>query len=222
MMRNPDYLPRKDALFLQWMINFLEKLSFSASRFNVPEEVYAALRTKGDVFVAGFAAAENPTTRTKATVRAKNDARNDLEQAVRQVVRQYLAYNTAMTDSDRVTLGLPSYKTTRSRSPVASTYPDSYADSGMIRRLIIHFYDRGSVSKAKPAGQHGVEIRWAISDTPVTDVEELTRSSFDTRTPFTLEFGEQQRGKSVYFCLCWENTRGEKGPWSKIQRAVIP
>jgi hypothetical protein len=23
-------------------------------------------------------------------------------------------------------------------------------------------------------------------------------------------------------CLCWENTRGRKGPWSEIQSAIIP
>jgi hypothetical protein len=77
-------------------------------------------------------------------------------------------------------------------------------------------------SKAKPAGQHGAEIRWAISDTPVVDVAALARSSFDTRTPFTLEFQGHERGQTVYFCLCWENTRGEKGPWSEIQSAIIP
>jgi hypothetical protein len=93
----------------------------------------------------------------------------------------------------------------------------------MIRRLTIHFYDQGSVkSKAKPAGQHGAEIRWAILDTPPVDVKELIHSSFDTRTPFTLEFEGHECGKTVYFCLCWENTRGEKGPWSKIVSAVIP
>jgi hypothetical protein len=33
---------------------------------------------------------------------------------------------------------------------------------------------------------------------------------------------DTDRGKTVYFCLCWENNRGEKGPWSEIVFAVIP
>jgi hypothetical protein len=45
------------------------------------------------------------------------------------------------------------------------------------------------------------EIRRAISDTPIVDVTELIHSSFDTRTPFTLEFQGHERGKTVYFCL---------------------
>jgi hypothetical protein len=35
-------------------------------------------------------------------------------------------------------------------------------------------------------------------------------------------FENDQRGKTVYFALRWENTRGEKGPWSAIQIAIIP
>jgi hypothetical protein len=43
-----------------------------------------------------------------------------------------------------------------------------------------------------------------------------------TRTPFTLEFSGHERGKTVYFALRWENTRGEKGHWSPIQNAIVP
>jgi hypothetical protein len=53
-------------------------------------------------------------------------------------------------------------------------------------------------------------------------VEDLIHSAFDTRSPFTLSFDENQRGKTVYFCLRWENTRGEKGPWSEIVSGIIP
>ncbi|MDR2362267.1 MAG: hypothetical protein LBD91_06005 [Prevotellaceae bacterium] len=32
----------------------------------------------------------------------------------------------------------------------------------------------------------------------------------------------QHCGKTVYFALRWENTRGEKGPWSDIMSATVP
>jgi hypothetical protein len=114
------------------------------------------------------------------------------------------------------------HKTSRTPAPVADRYPGVEIDSGTIRRLIIHFFVLGNRSKAKPAGQHGVEIRWAILDAAPDSISKLVNSSFDTHTPFTLEFDENQRGKTVWFCLCWENTRGEKGPWSEIVSAVIP
>ena len=222
-MKKADYLPRTDQLLRQWVIVFLNYLLTAMARLGFPNDVYNSLAALRDDFVQKLDAAETPATRTKLSVQAKNTARGALKAALRQAVKEYLAYNHAVTDEDRDGLGLPIYKTTRTPAPVSTTYPDFEIDSGTIRRLIIYFFDQGSVkSKAKPAGQHGAEIRWVISDTPVVDVAGLVHSSFDTRTPFTLEFEGHERGKTVYFCLCWENTRGEKGPWGEIQSAIIP
>jgi hypothetical protein len=44
----------------------------------------------------------------------------------------------------------------------------------------------------------------------------------NTRTPYTFPFEYDQRGQTVYFALRWENTRGEKGPWSEIHSTIIP
>ncbi|MDR0728658.1 MAG: hypothetical protein LBF19_00825, partial [Prevotellaceae bacterium] len=80
----------------------------------------------------------------------------------------------------------------------------------------------GSAGRAKPAGVHGAEIAWAILDTPPDDWGALTHSSFDTHTPFRLSFPGDDRGKTLYFALRWENTTGEKGLWSDIQSVIIP
>jgi hypothetical protein len=86
----------------------------------------------------------------------------------------------------------------------------------------VDFFDAETGQKAKPKGVHGVEIKWRMLDIPPSTVEELIYSAFDTRTPFTLEFEENERGRTIYFALRWENTRGEKGPWSDISSAIIP
>jgi hypothetical protein len=222
-MSYSDFLPRKDRDFLSWTTSFLKYLFSILMHILFPNDVYQELVTLRDDFAQKLETAEEPATRTKLTVQAKKTARKTLEKRLRQVVKEYLTFNHEVTDEDRDGLGLPIYKETRTPTPVAITYPDFDIDSSTIRRLTIHFYDQGQKkSKAKPAGQHGAEIRWVISDTPVVDVKDLTHSAFDTRTPFTLEFEGHERGKTVYFCLCWENTRGEKGPWSEIQSAIIP
>jgi hypothetical protein len=218
-----NYIPGSDRMFLTWINSLLKYLLASLARFGVPGERYQQLAVQRDDFSQKLDTAEEPATRTKLTVLAKDKVRKKLEADIRQFVNQYLAYNPEVTDVDHEGLGIPIHSKGRHPSPLATTYPDFDVDSSMIRRLTIHFYDQGSVkSKAKPAGQHGAEIRWAILDTPPVDVKELIHSSFDTRTPFTLEFEGHECGKTVYFCLCWENTRGEKGPWSKIVSAIIP
>jgi hypothetical protein len=220
---NSDFIPTKDKDFLQWVINCLAALFKIIDRIGFPEAVYQALAALRNTFVEKFNAAEAPETRTKITITSKTKARKALEKALRQAIGEYINRNHLVTDEDREAMGLPLHKTGRTPSPVATTYPDYDIDSSTIRQLTVNFYDQGQkTSKAKPAGQHGAEIKWGIRDTPPASINDLTNSAFDTRTPFTLEFDETQRGSTVYFCLRWENTRGVKGPWSEIVSAIIP
>jgi hypothetical protein len=221
-MHREDYIPRDDKSFLEWAENFVANLSPSVARFGFPEDRFKTLGEKLSDFTMKLRLADNPMTRTKGTVQAKNESREDLEHTIRQDVKQYLAFNDAVTNKDKDDLKLPVYKTTRTPSPVAAGFPAARLDTGVLRRLTFHFSDAGSESHAKPPGQHGVEMRWMISDEPVVDVSKLTHSTFDTHSPLTLEFEGHDRGKTVYYALCWENTRGEKGPWSEINSAVIP
>ncbi|MDR1484044.1 MAG: hypothetical protein LBT09_04385 [Planctomycetaceae bacterium] len=218
-----DFIPTKDDEFRIWTNNFMSYLMQIQGQIQFPPNTYQELSVLHTDFVNKLQIAEAESTRTKLTIEAKTEARELLESSLRAAIREYLTYNHLLTDVDRDGLGLPIHKTTHTPSPVATTYPDYEIDTSVIRRLTIHFKDQGSTkSKAKPPGQHGAEIRWAISDTPIVNVSDLKNSSFDTKTPFTLEFEGEDRGKTVYFCLCWENTRGEKGPWSEIISAIIP
>jgi hypothetical protein len=223
MSGNADYLPRRDVDLLEWVRNFLAVLVKILARIGFPGELLEKLDAMYADFLSKYNITESPATRTKVTTVEKNTSRATLLRALRQAIGEYLTYNHNVTDSDRTSLGLPVYKTTRTPAKVADTYPDSDVDSSLIRRLIIRFYDHGKkTSKAKPEGQHGAELYWVISDMPVVSVDELIHSAFSTRSPFSLEFRDEDRGKTVYFCLRWENTRGKKGPWGKIQSAIIP
>jgi hypothetical protein len=69
---------------------------------------------------------------------------------------------------------------------------------------------------------HGAEILYEIRDEPPATAEDLRHSSFATKTRMVYTFTEAERGKKVYFAARWENTRGEKGPWSDVVSAIIP
>jgi hypothetical protein len=164
---------------------------------------------------------ENPATRTPVITFAKREARNKYEALLRVLVSN-LQSNTLVSDDDRKAMGIVIRPKTHKPTPAPASYPGFTIDTSIIRCLILYFFDIVSKARAKPHGVHGAEIRWAILDAPPTHIDELINSGFDTRSPFTLEFDESQRGKTVYFCLRWENTTGEKGPWSEIVSAIIP
>ncbi|MDR2628248.1 MAG: hypothetical protein LBC40_09470 [Dysgonamonadaceae bacterium] len=217
------YLPNNDREFLSWVINFLKQLSQSLARFTFPADEYQKLSAQRTDFSQKLEIAEEPSTRTKPSVLAKNISRKLLEKTIQQDVKEFLMFNRNVTDEDREDLGLPIYKTTRTPSAVAKDAPDVDVDSSIIGRLIFHFFEKGNSHKrGKPDGQHCAEIAWVLSDTPPVRWEELIHSAVDTNSPFTLQFENDQRGKTVYFALRWENTRGEKGPWSQIYSAIIP
>jgi hypothetical protein len=222
-MHRNDYIPRTDQGFLEWAISFLNNLRSRLARLLFPQEVFDRLEEKTKTFAEAFEVSHSPGTRTSVSILKKNVARKALESDFRQTVGEYLSRNHLLTDDDRNSLGLRVRKRTRTPAPVAESYPDFDIDSSMLCRLRVHFFERGgSHKRAKPPGQHGAEIAWVISDVPIEKTSDLLHSSFDTRTPFSLEFEGDQRGKTVYLALRWENTRGQKGHWSPIKNAIIP
>jgi hypothetical protein len=143
----------------------------------------------------------------------------------RKLYNGFLRDNPLVTDVDLQGMGLPQRPSGgRHLSPVATTHPDADVDTSELRRVGIHFYESdGTHKKAKPAGQHGAEARWGLFDHPQeVHLGMLTQSTFDTHTPLTLEFADEDRGKTLYFALRWENTRGEKGPFGPIMNAIVP
>jgi hypothetical protein len=212
-------IPRTGSGFYEWQKTFAAYLEAHGPAMNIPAEGVDKLKAKRTVFEDAYAKAEEPNHGSLDTA-AKNDAREDYEHTIRAFIKGYL-YNPAVSDNDRRNMGIPDHKTP-SHSQTPASYPEAETDSSTIRRLIIHYRDNGGKSRAKPQGVHGAELRWMISDAPISDAEALLHSEFDTASPFTLNFQGHERGKTVYFCLRWENTVGEKGPWGEIYSAIVP
>jgi hypothetical protein len=226
-----DWLPRNHEQLFDLAFVTVKYLQVEANQTRMGFGAYSAqlkwlnaeFFAKYDAFKVAFENWRDPAARTKIILEQLRETEKVFREIYRQLYTGFLKESPLVTDDDLVAMGLPKRNTERVPSPIAETYPESHVDTGTIRRLAIHFYDQGKMkSKAKPKGQHGAEICWVISDTPIVDVSDLTHSAFDTKTPFILEFQGHERGKTVYFCLRWENTRGEKGPWSEVQSAVIP
>jgi hypothetical protein len=161
-----------------------------------------------------------PETRTPLITFIKTNARKEYEKPLRLLVKN-LESNPRVSDDDRRSMGI-TIPSPKKPIPPPTRFPVAMPDSSTPRIVKIFYRDSEGSSKGKPYGVHGAEIRWAILDTPPVNVKDLTTSGFDTRSPYSLEFEEDQRGKTVWFCVRWENTKGEKGPWGEIGSAIIP
>ncbi|MDR3180946.1 MAG: hypothetical protein LBT61_03340 [Prevotellaceae bacterium] len=221
-MNAKKIIPSNDRSFLTWLLNLLNYIAAGGlSRFRIPDEPYNKVSAEAADFEAKLKVADEPDTRTKASVQAKTTARKLVEKDVRQFVKEFLASNSLVTDADRDNMGIPIHSTTRHPAQVAGLPPYITVSVDGPRRLRFDFGEASS-SKVKPAGQHGVEIAWVVSDEMPASYSGLIRSSFDTHTPLILSFDLPDAGKRIWFAARWENTRGEKGPWTEIMSAIIP
>jgi hypothetical protein len=227
-MKSSDYLPRRDRLFLQWVINFLSCLFPSLARFNFPDATYQDLAAKRNDFSTKLDVAEAPATRTKGSIDDKNVAKKSLVHAIREAVQRYLAHNPDVTQKDHDDLGLPNYKTTRTPIPPPTDLVELLLRQLAGHRVEVTFFPVSTNStakerrEAKPYGVRGAELAWAVLPEPPKSLADLTHSAFDTRSPYMFQFDIPDAGKTLYVCARWENTTGQKGPWGDIQNAIIP
>jgi hypothetical protein len=163
---------------------------------------------------------KDKSQRTPLITFEKNQARKEYEPHLRLLVKN-LEINTLVTNEERASMGILPPKP---RTPVSvpTSRPSLYIKTDMPTEITIDFRDYESTSRAKPAGVHGIEIKYAMLDFQPKDPEELIHSVFDTRSPYTLKFNGHDRGKTVYIAGRWENTKGEKGPWCDIITVIIP
>jgi hypothetical protein len=202
-----DYIPQSDGAFLEWAKILTTYVSTRLTNFNIPAGTLTPIQTQLTAYETAFEAAQNPN-RGKVDVLTKNEeARDALKSSLRTFVKAYLAFNPAVTDADKESMGLPLHDSSRTPTPPPSTIPEAEIDSSIIRQLTIHFKDNGSEKRGKPAGVHGVEIVWDITETAPATMDEFKNSAFDTASPYTFTFDESQRGKKVFFCLRWENAK---------------
>ena len=178
---------------------------------------------KYGLFATAYQQWLDESERTPKKTAKLQEAEEVFKPSYRQLYTGFLKDSPLVTNDDLLSMGLPErHSSGGGHNPPPTTYVSTTVELPGPGRVIIHFRDAESDHKAKPHGVHGAEIRWGLLDVRPTDVAELPNSSFDTHTPFTLDFEGHDRHKTLYFALRWENTTGEKGPWNDIQAAVVP
>jgi hypothetical protein len=110
----------------------------------------------------------------------------------------------------------------RSRHPVDKFFVNLNAMPMGTYTIKVAFENRDTGSSNVPEYLTGVVLYYTVSDTPVTNPNDLAQSRLATRSPQEISFDPSQRSKTAYLAGRWQNERGELGPWSEIVSIVIP
>jgi hypothetical protein len=187
---------------------------------NIPTAEVAELKALLNTFETNFEDSRGPE-RTPVIVAAKKSSRKKFETKIRGIVGFYLQ-NPIVTPEMRIQFGLNPKDEIRTTIPVPKTRPEFSLKVRDIRIIEVHFQDQGSDTKARPYGLNGAVISFDVLDEPPSEPGRLTRTELATATPHILKFTEEERGKTMYAALQWQNLKGDRGPWSEIQSTVIP
>ncbi|MDR2359444.1 MAG: hypothetical protein LBD87_06580 [Prevotellaceae bacterium] len=215
-----DYIPRKSAELVAWSANFTAEITANAGAWDIPPGEVDALESANAAFATLHGLVDSPA-KTSIIVAEKNAARATLVKKIRELAGFRLR-NPVITGAQRIALGLHVRTTTYATIPAPKSRPELSLHVVDFRRLKVLFHDKDSDSRAKPYGINGAVIAYAVSGVPPAGVHALTHSVLATRTPHFLEFTEEERGKTIYVAICWQNLKGKRGPWSEIESALIP
>lgn len=215
------YVPDADGDFDSWQGNWmtyaganLAALGISATRFAELVALQLAWRTRYDNLGV-------ITAQKEAATQFKVQARDPFQTAL-QDESQIVQKRSSTTNDQRAGLQITVPDTTRTPVPPPTTAPVGRIETPSVRKHTVHFADSTTpTSKKKPDGVRGCQILMKIGAPPPTSASEMEFVVTDPKTPHDISFEVADVGKTVYYWLRWENTRGEPGPWSAMISATI-
>jgi hypothetical protein len=153
---------------------------------------------------------------------AKDEAKGEMVDAMRDFANSSIRFNKKMRDEDKLVYGIHPADTTPTRHGTPASQPGTEVENTRNRyehlvRAINH--ERGG--RSKPADAYGVRYAWQVGGEKPASGADLPKSKFSRKTTHIVQHTEADKGKTAFYPTCYENSRGDTGPWSPIDEAII-
>jgi hypothetical protein len=228
-MSKRDYIPQTDARLLEWAQFLFTYATTNAARMKIfPPS--GDLSDLVETFELRLQQTSSPN-RGKVDIIQKNDARKALIKEFRVFVQGFLAKNPNVTNADRESMGITIYDTTPTAVPPPTMPAEAdllFPATAMVK--VANIRQLGGSSDRR--SDYGVRIYYGVMGQPdETDRfrmskrpeagGDLPHSVFTRRKSYRFHF-PRSSGKEIFFCLRYENSKGETGPWGNMISAFIP
>lgn len=217
-MQTP-YIPSKDADYALWLANFAALITATPADYGLVAGDAVIIQAAADAFDNAFALATDPLTRTSATIADKDAARAAATATVRPYAQQ-ISRNPAVSDLNKVGVGVNLPNTTRTPIPAPITAPVLTHVASTSLSAQLRFADTTTPTvKAKPFGVTALELRRTIGIAPAVDPDAAVFVNNFTKSPLFVAFDAGSAGKIVTFFGRWVTKSGpqgvaQAGPWS--------
>jgi len=213
------YLPAPDADFENWFANFSGLITTSPTTYGLVVGDATAIAASYTAWNTAYLAATNPATRTSPTVAAKTAQRISSEAVIRPYATQ-ISRNPAVTNDDKVAVGVNLPNSSRTPVPPPTTAPAISLQSAIHNLQVLAYYDTSTpTSKAKPPGAIGLELWQYIGVAPATDPSQAKLYGTLTKSPANIGTNSGDVGKLATYYGRWTTRSGpggqnQTGPWS--------
>jgi hypothetical protein len=144
-----------------------------------------------------------------------------------------------LVDADYISLELKPKDASHSPIPPPTDLAEADITRPAEHLIMLHLHAAATALPNPHRSDYGYRIYWGILPTGGTTIEnanaakreltkvpvsgdELPHSKFTRRKKELLDFPQEDRGKMIYFCVRYENAKGEPGPWGPIFSTIIP
>ena len=231
-----DWLPGKREHQLALGKDWYAVLTARHISWGIPETVLSNLDNCVDA--AGVALGRAQSSDRTPTITAQCREAFDALTALMRDIKDRYYKKPPLVDSDFVNLGLKPKDTIKTPihvpagqatalitypgphvlmlnvCPLAETPADPRADYGF--RIYYGILPQGGATEAEAAGPSRYLIKTAVSG------EDLPHSKFTRRRKERFDFPAEDSGKIAHFCIRYENSKGEPGPWGPMFSSFIP
>ncbi|MDR2115352.1 MAG: hypothetical protein LBP87_03115 [Planctomycetaceae bacterium] len=239
MQTNKDWLPGPRADLIAMAKDWLGILSVTTPPWGIPaaevEELQSLTETAEELLETA-----KSSERTEVITAECKAAFEALTAKMRSIKNHYFL-SPPLTDVDFISLQLKPKNSTH--SPVPPPTDQAEADISRPGEHLIMLHLRAVAAPSREPDPHrsdyGFRIYWGIMPAGGATVEnatgtkrelvkipvsgeELPHSKFTRRKKELLDFPQEDRGKTIYFCIRYENAKGEAGPWGPLFSTIIP
>lgn len=213
-----DYIPTKDADFNNWSANFSTLATANPATYGLTAPIALIIAGLVATWAGAYQAATDPSTRTSATIAAKDQARAELTSRIRPYAVA-VSMDPAVAPQAKVAIGVTLRGGPPTPVPAPTDAPSLAVNKGIPQNTQLSYSYAGAQGKAKPAGTIGVEIYRAVGAVHVIDPTQATYVGTVTKSPFTLSHEAGDSGKKATFFARFITRSGpggiaQAGPWS--------
>ena len=214
------YIPPRDADFDAWFTNFSTLLTASPTTYGLVAGDATTVAASLTLWSAAYTAAITPSTRTPVTVAAK-DTQRIASTLILRPYAQRIAVNPAVTNGNKVAIGVNPRGTVPTPIPAPTTPPILYWKGAFPGEIKLAYKDTAlGATKKKPFGAIGLEVWAGYGATSPPPLSGCVYQKTMTKSPNVLDTtGHAGEAVAIYGRFVTRSGPGgnaQFGPWSTV------